>query len=421
MFEKDKFPIMMKYKALIINSDLPINDNQIIQNVRYNIATFDTLPTLHDFHIIFIDVDEILKKNYWKRKHGIFPDHIRSKIKEQIASGGILFCFSGTPFRNHFTDDLTTFTPYHDIENLDNKNLENNYLYNYFFCPIRLGIVPENGDTFRYIPDNLKYFKALMKQIPPDDVYWKCYFSEISDSIKILGVNRAEYPVFIEASISEGKLIMLPSFKNKQSAFFIIANEIIPQMILEEDINQLEPQWLVEMKFPLEIELRQKLSDIKNAKKVISTSGKSLEKAVLNSLKLMGFEVKKLHKAAHADIQISVDGKEAIVEVKGHQNRKANRIEFNQLWGYIYENEIDSKGILIVNHEFDKPPIERSKSAFSDDVINAAKKGDYALISCVDLFKITLKIIDDKMTKEQLVDIRNRILNGAGQIDFSDF
>jgi hypothetical protein len=409
----------MTYKVLLINSKFPVSQFQQIGEFTFYHTTLQKLPTLHDFHVIVFDVKNLFLNEFWKDTVIIKPDDIRASLFEQIMSGGVVLCFCDILESKSF-DKLVS--EYHDIQKppindslvKSRTPMEYSKLYNDFFYPIYLDIKNESGDTFNYVQENLTLYKPLFRKIPTPKVSWKCYFGRTDKTIKPLGVTRADYPVFIEISLGKGKLVVIPPFERKTDVFNLFFEEILPQMIKEEDLEQLELKWLAEMQFPLEIALKQKLSQFRSAKNLLSTNGKPLEKAVMNSLELIGFKVEKLQQGAHADIKISICDKEAIVEVKGHKNRQANRNEFNQLLGHLTEIESNSKGILIINHEFEKPPADRNESAFTSDVISVAKKGDFALISCVDLFDLTIKIIESKIPDDQLAVIRQKILEGSG-------
>lgn len=414
----------MPYKVLLINSKFFISQCQQIGDFTFYHTTLQKLPTLHDFHVIVFDVKNMFLDEFWKTPEKISPDSIRENLFEQIISGGIVLCFCDI-FESKPFDKLVKDYQYYQKQVTDFRtkevmfSSEYSHLYNDFFYPIFLDIKYDEGDTFHYVQENLGFFKSLMKKYPTPKVAWKCYFARTDKTIKPLGINRAGYQVFIEISIGQGKLVLIPPFENKDEVFHLLFKEILPPMMKEEDLDQLEPKWLTDMSFPLEIEFKQKLSQIRFVKNLISTNGKSLEKAVMNSLELLGFQAEKLQTGAHADIKITGNNKEAIVEVKGHKNRQANRNEFNQLLGHLTEIESNSKGILIINHEFEKSLDKRNKSAFTSDVISVAEKGDFALISCVDLFNITLQIIEKKVSDEQLIIIRQKILDGSGLVSLS--
>jgi len=67
---------------------------------------------------------------------------------------------------------------------------ENSYhlVSNYFLCPIDLGVVSECGDTFYPKFEELRYFTPLLRQIPPKDVEWSCYFSKVPKNARVLGL-----------------------------------------------------------------------------------------------------------------------------------------------------------------------------------------------------------------------------------------
>jgi hypothetical protein len=138
-------------------------------------------------------------------------------------------------------------------------------------------------------------------------------------------------------------------------------------------------------------------------------------------MNLLEFKAEKLHSGAHVDVKITDGDRSALIEVKGHENRQAHRAEYLQLLGYLAEIENPPKGILIVNHEFEKPIHERSESAFIPELNKIAENADIALISCVDLYKIVMGIIENKINDEQKILIRKTILSESGLINLKTF
>jgi len=395
----------MTLKVLLINFpkdevlQVP-NGLKITQFSMNNIV--EKIPTFHDYHVIILDTDEILKERWWLEKNNyLYTETVsletlksfNEMVNEQIKTGGVTFCFSGSQYYEKIK--AHSFVRYSGQKDLD-------LISNYFFCPIDLGIVNKAGDTFYPKFEELKYFASLIKKIPLDEIHWSCYFSNVPKNARVLGVNRAGYSVFMEVPLGAGKLVMLPRFKNRAQAVTIIVNEIIPQMIHEEEFI-FTPQWLQEYSSPYETKLKNTLKEIEQAKRILFTKDKLLKKAVAFVFEKIGFNVEILPDGTLPDLRVIDEEAKAIVEVKGHENAQSNRQDVLQILGYISETDTKEKGIVVSNHEFSKEPNKRSKEAFTSGAIQLAEKNDITLISSVDLYNMVIKTFEGKLGEDTLI------------------
>jgi hypothetical protein len=281
-----------------------------------------------------------------------------------------------------------------------------------------LGIVNEHGDTFYVKNEELKYFSPLIKQIPKDEITWDCYFSKLPENSKIIAVNRAGYPVFAEVPIGNGKLVILPRFKDVKHAINILINEIFPQMVHEDDPMTI-PKWLSSFTSDYERSTRSILSQIEKAKRLLYTKDKLLKKAVASAFEIIGFNVVELPDGTNADLEIFDDKQKAVVEVKGHENRQSDRNDALQLLGYSTPEGNAVKGIFVSNSEFCKPPEERRKEAFKQGAIELATDTKLSLVSTTDLYEIVMIILQKKTTDSGIKEIREKIMNGRGIVTIS--
>ncbi len=341
---------------------------KVPSNVTIKQATIEENPTLHDFHAIIMDTDEVLNDRWWQTSHNEYIGtrygsinailKFRDKVGEQIKTGGVTFCFSGAKYDRKVVVIIHSYI-----------------IDNYFLCPIDLGVVSEHGDTFHPKFEELRYFTPLLRQIPLKEVEWSCYFSKVPKNARVLGVNRAGYSVFMEVPLGAGKLVMLPQFKDRARVATIIVNEIIPQMIHEEEFTFV-PQWLSDFSSPFEKQIKDTLKGIEKAKRLLFTKDKVLKKAVAFALEKLGFKVDILPDGTLPDLRITDEERRGIVEVKGHENRQVTRSEVLQLLGYLSEMDTEEKGIVVSNHEFSKEPSKRSEKAFTDGAIQLGERND---------------------------------------------
>ena len=380
---------------------------KVPSNVTITQATIEEDLTLHDFHAIIVDTAEILDDRWWPHTTTyLFSrvyksndlENFGKRVKEQIVTGGITFCFSS--FKGHRSMKSTDY--HFDLSN-------------YFFCPIDLGVVNETGNTFYPKFEELKYFASLLKTVSAGEIEWSCYFSKVPKNARVLGTNRAGYSVFLEVPLGAGKLVMLPLFKNRAQAVTTIVNEIIPQMIQEEEITFI-PKWLPDFSSPFEKQTRSVLNAIQKAKRLLYTKDKALKKAVAFAFDKLGFKVDILPDGTLPDLRIADGEQRGIVEVKGHENRQATRRDVLQLLGYLSETEIEEKGIVVSNHEFSKEPSKRSEKAFTDGAIQLGERNDISLVSSINLYKVTMKISEKRMNDVAMKKIRDKIMIGSGEV-----
>ena len=408
--KSSKKVIRLPIKVLLLNmsSEIKFSNEKVV--VFH--SNLENRVVLHDFHVILMDMNELLDAKYWHTKNGLLTtgyqsrSHLAKDIEKQLLTGGIIFCFSGekkfAQCYNYF--DASVFT------GSDGKTA---WLSNSFFLPNDLDIINEGGDTFYPRLEELGYFSQLIKQIPKEDIKWKCYFSKIPKNTRVFAINRASHPIFIEITIGPGKLIMLPYFVNKDEVINEIITKIIPQ-IFPEDEFYCEPIWIKSIKIPLEVRAQNTLYGIQKSKQLISTKDKLLKKSVTFALEKIGFSVREIPDETNEDIEIMLDGKMGKVEVKGHEMEQAGREDVTQLLNYLPEDKADVKGIVIANHEFNKPPSERSTEAFTIGAIELAEKASISLISTLDLQKVTLAVLEERIANEELMKIRDQIMIGKG-------
>lgn len=387
---------------------------KVPSNVAITQTTIEKAPTLHDFHVIILDTEEILNEKWWSMSYNKMAtktytiSQLRAynkKLKEQTETGGIVFCFSGSSYHS-------------EIEAYDRwvGGPKSNFgISNYFCCPIDLKVVNEKGDTFYPKFEELKYLAPLLKNISLEEITWKSYFSNVPKNSRVLGVNRAGYSVFMEVSIGAGKLVLLPRFENRAEAVTTIVNEVIPRMTHEEEFT-FTPKWLPDFSSAYEKQIRNNLSQIEKAKRLLFTKDKALKKAVAFALEKLGFKVDILPDGTLPDLRIADRKQQAIIEIKGHEKRQATRREVLQLLGYLSETDVEEKGVVVCNHEFNKKPDKRSEKAFTDGAIQLGTKTDVSLVSSVNLYEVVMKILEKKLDDVEIKKARNKIMAGSGLV-----
>lgn len=228
----------MTLKVLLLNFPYKTIPRPASDISVYN-STIKDKATLHDFHAVLIDMKTVFNDMFWgssgvagyQNASGFSESSLQKfgteKIKEQIETGGITFCFAAA-----YSETRMAYSSGYSTAN------------NRFCSPLDLGFVSDYGDTFNPKLEELKYFNTFVKNTL-DSITYECYFSKLPEKTKILGTNRAEYPVFIEVQIGKGKLVMLPRFKNMSEASTSLVYDVLPQMIQHEDVL-FAPKWIVD-------------------------------------------------------------------------------------------------------------------------------------------------------------------------------
>jgi hypothetical protein len=276
-------------------------------------------------------------------------------------------------------------------------------------------MVNEKGDTFTLIHEELGYFNPLFNRVSKKDIEWTCYFSKPPRDARILGVNRAKYPVFMEVPIENGKLAMLPRFKNMRDVVSIIISDVIPQMIHEE-YPAVMPKWAYTYSSIYEQEVRTALKDLETAKRLLYTKDKALKKAVAFGLARLGFQVETLPDGTLPDLRISDGELKIAVEVKGHENRQADRKDVLQLLGYLSEIDLKEKGVFVCNHEYETEPEKRSVRAFTEGALSLADCNNLSLVSSTDLYKAVIKTLENRLSTATIDQIKKKIMTGRGLV-----
>lgn len=400
------FKIILEIKTLFICTDTSLLVD--IDESKYDAVDIDIIPTLHDFDVIIIDMENLVDKELYnslqlgtKLKRDLGHDKIKLTISRAVNSGTIVFVFSSKLKRRK-------------------RVVGDSILSSYDWLPPEISIIQEYGDTLRINQENISEYKPLFDEYDPENIIWDCYFNKYPENSKVIATNRAGYAIFLEVPFGKGKYVFLPNFLDRQKAINIIVNRIIPQIVRTEDLFDV-PKWVRNYSHPIEEKTRRILSEFSKAKQIIYTNDRGTERASALILEVLGFQVNRLPAGTLPDLELHYEDSSAIVEVKGHENRRTNRANIAQILAYESEIDEDVKLIVISNHEFSKSPDERSDVAYTQSAIHLAEVNDISLLNSVDLWKLYLHKKENLLTEEDLEKIRNKILNGKGIIAFDEF
>jgi hypothetical protein len=164
-----------------------------------------------------------------------------------------------------------------------------------------------------------------------------------------------------------------------------------------------------------------RLSDAGSIRALLYEQGKPLERAVRDSLKVLGFTAVPFAESdSEFDVIFESPEGRCLGEVEGKNSKAVNIDKFSQLERNLQEDFARegvteyAKGVLFGNHERLKPPAERGE-AFTPKCITAATRIGAALIRTADLFE-PIRYLRSHPDPEYATACRKAIIGTEGNI-----
>jgi len=267
-----------------------------------------------------------------------------------------------------------------------------------------------------------KYFEEICEE----------YSSVLLNPIgrKIAQVEGTNECIGIEADVSKGKLILLPSFSRNIDVQYNILDDISEDFdFFDTDRFEIPPlannystceEQELNAKLRLTEEkiksLKQELKELERQKEIESSDkllfcgmGAQLEQQVCKVFEALGCTVETPFEK-RADDVITFKDKIAVVEVKGIERKSAAEKNAAQLEKWVSEYWSDEKsvnkpkGILVAN-AFARIPLEkRSEPVFPPQMLKYATNREHCLITGLQLFNIMQHIKQHPEDKEKITD-----------------
>lgn len=174
-------------------------------------------------------------------------------------------------------------------------------------------------------------------------------------------------------------------------------------------------------------ETEESLEEAGSLKALLFEQGEALEMAVLEAMRLIGFEANRYQDSvSEFDGVLECPEGRCIGEVEGRDRRAINIDKMRQLEGNILEDldrdEVSepAKAVLFGNAHRLTPPAERPCDHFTQKCIKAAERNGTALVRTIDLFTVA-KALVNRSDADFASACRNAILNTHGQVvEFPD-
>ena len=426
------------------------------------VAWHDRLPNLVDYDFVILDEPSLnefcinrasTSDDRWvfSKPQGIDKDlHrnlglIKRKLLEILPSQTAVF-FVHQPSITVYTRAKTT-SPFHGEYEHGSSSIST-----HDWCPLRLLVHEESGKRIQINDASYAGYLDLLDG-------WSFYFltdrmdvSDLRDHYSDLGqdlsvtlspiaTSKASQILafsirFGFAEVSKGgtrrtttnitagaEFVLLPPISNIESSVQAIRQIVDPNPVA------LEPTWTADVRVPGEEELLVKasqlrqeaeevetsLSEKRKLKKLLYEDGRTLQDLCGEAFRLLGATIRP--SIVSDEFIIEVDGKQALVEVKGHL-KSASMRDLSQLikdlGNHLAKTEQGIHGILVGNAwRLDRLSQRNTKDkpVFPDNVVETAMNHGIGLLSTVELFGACCRVIEVPSEHKRIL---RSLMNGKG-------
>lgn len=169
-------------------------------------------------------------------------------------------------------------------------------------------------------------------------------------------------------------------------------------------------------------EVKKELTDASILKGLLYEKGNALENAVLEAMRLMGFDATH-YRDSDSEFDVVLESSEGrcIGEVEGRDNKPISIDKMRQLYDNIHDDlsrdivSEPAKAILFGNAFRLSPPSDRPAEHFTVKCVKAAKRNGAALVRTCDLYDVA-KVLIDGPDSNYAALCREAILNTVGEV-----
>lgn len=384
-------------------------------------ATPKDFPSLYDFDIVLIDLNDI--GSFYQGAYSSDPNkfwlssestsefirnilRLQRDLSEFVNDGGVAFIFSPLEKMIAYLSDGDIGLP----NTARNRNGYVDVKFTDLLHPIIVNTYEAKGNKMEAVPGSeLRAFYDRLRDYLSYNVYLESY--ESKPLLKIQGTQKS---VSLLVQRGQGLLFFIPDFSSDGSTADQIFVECLRQTLQRlkpQDEMPSIPEWAESFEFSKEIEIRCDLTDMtrrleearnqitemereieffRQMKRLISDTGETLENQIAKLFEELGFQVNK-GEDGREDLIIQKDNKVAVVEIKGVGKSAAEKHAAQlEKWvaNYLEQNEVNPKGILIVN-AFNNTPLDaRHEKAFPDQMLPYSTARSHCLLTSTQLLGI---------------------------------
>ena len=334
----------------------------------------------------------VLKEKKLEEINNIISER-RDQIYEYLSNGGNLFIICSMIMKSKFSILL-----------LDNKIeiIDFDYLSTICLSSTDFFIKKQKGNSNTYVEKFRPFFSAF-------DTTYDFIFKKYKGNV-IGTVAKSNQPIELEIKVGNGSIFLLQSLKtfaddineylNKQRKCknaFIELDRQLKIKIVDVEAQIEAPEWINNYRFSDESTQLEKLKYLDNKQKVLEeqirhqndnlkyyaklkrliySSGTDLEAIVEEIFVELGYKTHPTQKNRD-DLILSYNEQVSVVEIKGVKGSAAEKYAAQLMkWVSTYqsENDVNPKGILIVNAFKDKPLKDRVEVTFPDQMLPYSKQ-----------------------------------------------
>ena len=383
---------------------------------------------LIDFSAVIVNV-ETLSSDIWNEA---FARPIRTQLSRLLFSGGTVVVLGARP------QGAAPST-------------------NYLWCPIKIDIPNESGDTIEvkdtFFPRLNSFFTSwnfyfkFPSALPTDELHYAFESRELKFTRQSMVENRYGGMLFGTVEIQQRD----KNTTESPSVIYLFArrdgqeDKHVIRVMLEEMFSipqeTTPPAWSDSVPVPLlvgiqaeigktkanieslqsdMVQLEKKKQELNEYKKLLYADGKELEEIFARCLRDLGGTISPAQ-YSQEEYVLEYRGEQYLVECKG--NRKSIALtDLRQLIDYLLKFEEEEgkpgKGILFGNAWKELPPNERATELaviFPENVVSRASSNGIALVNSVDFFHVFIQFLEGQITADVILD---RITESAGVVGF---
>lgn len=406
-------------------------------NLRQIGKTFNNygIPTLKYFSsdyileadILIINLELIDKEvdRIFEFNNGVFQisqrdlDSFQKKLKQRtqeiekyLAKGGNLFVFLPDSLYQNFNAK---------VDGGEDQNIEFNLLQTIGLEIKDFEIVEQHG-TIITVNEELNFFFKQFR------CSYSLYFAKYI-GIPVAKIVRSDWPVSLLIPSNNGHIIILPELEETITGLvadaFIAFDKILRNGSNLDSNTEQAPIWVNDYTFGdeekeidhlnnlldrqkhIQLEINKQLETLNyfiELKRLLFSSGKNLERIVEKVFEEFGYSLEP-PVPNRDDLILKFNGDVGVVEIKVLKGSSAEKHAAQLMkWvnNYHMENEINPKGILIVNTYKDKPLEDRTEADFPDQMLPYAKQQKFCLVTTKTVLMVYLDFKSNLITIEQI-------------------
>lgn len=295
----------------------------------------------------------------------------------------------------------------------------------YSWLPVKVRVHRKAGKSVTFNTTN-----RIGKVLRDDDFKWECIF-ETKWRHEVVAENPAGKSVALEIRAWKGRVILLPMYEDRSVRDANVRKVL--DMLKKDYLGKgerviLRPRWIGDYAHPGEKDAVKKLQvaqetvkKFESAKGLLYLDDRELTDAICTVLGEMGYQTKNLELERRHDVELRYKDSFGLLEAKGLK-KHAKVGDMRQLSDHYSQRiedaeekgeEIEVKGIFVVNHFREEHPRKRAKP-YTKEAERVGERDGFCLMTTVQLHQMHSDSVSGKL---KLKDIHKRIWETEGVLE----